>query len=201
MARRKALPVHMAKEEFAQQLAIVRPLQPRLCLEWGSGGSTRALLAECRCIERYVSIEHHRLWFERVRSMVQDRRLELYLRPPDPVYSCPTRWKSRIRAWDARAELDPVILADYVAFPATLGIRFDFVLVDGRARRFCLRAGWELLHPGGLLILRDAQRPEYRDVLLSLGTPELLQPWTWGQLAVLRKAVAGSASVANAWRV
>jgi len=187
MARHAALPVHMGPEEYAALLALVGAQRPRRCLEWGSGGSTRALLADCDWIERYVSIEHNPRWFERVRRTVTDPRLELHLLLPDPATPAPRHWKRRIQAWDARAEQEPAILADYVGFPATLGVRFDFVLVDGRARRFCLRAGWELLAPGGVLLLHDAQRPEYRDVLFSLGNPELLEPWSRGQLGVLRK--------------
>jgi hypothetical protein len=60
--------------------------------------------------------------------------------------------------------------------------------VDGRARRFCLKAGWDLLRPGGVLVLHDAQRTDYHDVLFSLGpSPVLLEPWRRGQLALVRK--------------
>ena len=44
---------------------------------------TRALLNECPFIERYVSIEHHKAWCEKVRSIVTDPRLELYEVEPD----------------------------------------------------------------------------------------------------------------------
>lgn len=43
-------------------------------------------------------------------------------------------------------------------FPATLGTSFDFVRVDGRARSLCVREGFELLRPGGVLVMQDAQR-------------------------------------------
>lgn len=68
-----------------------------------------------------------------------------------------------------------------------MNVRFDLVFVDGRARRFCLSAGWALLRPGGVMALHDAQRPLYHDVLFSLGQPLLLEPWRRGQLAILRK--------------
>lgn len=182
------LPVHMGKEEVGQLLTILHDLQPRLCLEWGSGGSTRALLEVRPPIERLVSIEHNREWYDRVAAAVRDPRLELHHLPPKEPAPPRTLLNRKMQAWDARAEHEPAILADYVAFPATLGIHFDFVLVDGRARRFCLKTGWELLRPGGALVLHDAQRTDYHEVLFSLGPPpRLLDPWRRGQLAVLRK--------------
>jgi hypothetical protein len=181
------LAVHMAPEEYAQLLAALYSLAPRQCLEWGSGGSTRALLADCGSIERLVSIEHDQGWFEKVRATVSDPRLELHLLPPAEPAPPRTLFKGKLRAWDARAEREPALLAGYVGFPATLGVPFDFVLVDGRARRFCLPAGWTLLRPGGLLALHDAQRTEYREVLDALGPARYLAPWRRGQLALLRK--------------
>jgi hypothetical protein len=181
------LPVHMAPEEYAQLLAALRELRPRSFLEWGTGGSTAHLLADCATIERYVAIEHDRAWYERVRLAVPDPRLELHYVPPAEPPPRPGLLQHRRIAWNARAERDPALLAAYVGFAKTLGIRFDAVLVDGRARRFCLPAGWALLRTGGLLVLHDAQRADYRDALLALGTPRLLEPWSRGQLALLTK--------------
>ena len=181
------LPVHMAPEEYAQLLGALRKLQPRRFLEWGTGGSTAHLLADCGFIERYVAVEHDRAWFEKVRAAVTDPRLELHHVPPSEPPPRRGLFKHRRIAWNARAERDPTLLAAYVALPKTLGINFDAVLVDGRARRFCLAAGWALLRAGGLLVLHDAQRADYRDALLSLGTPLLLEPWSRGQLALLTK--------------
>jgi hypothetical protein len=185
----------MGKEEVAQLLAILQDVRPRLCLEWGSGGSTRALLEARPPIELLVSIEHNRHWYDRVAAAVRDPRLELHYLPPTEPTPPRSLLNRRMQAWDARAEHEPAILADYVAFPATLGIRFDFVLVDGRARRFCLKAGWDLLRPGGVLLLHDAQRLDYHDALFALGPePRLLEPWRRGQLALLRKPEAYQAT-------
>jgi len=90
-------------------------------------------------------------------------------------------------AWDASGEVDPGVMAHYVAFPATLNQQFDFVLVDGRARCFCLKAGWELLRPGGVIVLHDAQRTQYHDAVRALGRAVFLEPWKQGQLCLVRK--------------
>ena len=43
----EGLSVWMDPAEFSQMLAILYTLEPRQCLEWGSGGSTKAVLAAC----------------------------------------------------------------------------------------------------------------------------------------------------------
>jgi predicted O-methyltransferase YrrM len=189
-AKKDALPVNMATEEFGQLLAVLHALAPERCLEWGSGGSTRAVLEHCPFVKRYVSIEHDPLWYQRVRSGVTDPRLELHLVPPAESVPAQSLLNLKRRRWNARAEIERPLFAAYVDWPATLNVLFDLVFVDGRARRFCLRAGWMLLRPGGVLLLHDAQRRPYHDVLFSLGPPLLLEPWRQGQMALLRKPAA-----------
>lgn len=187
MIKKRALRVNMAGGEFAQLLAVMHALAAERCLEWGSGGSTRAVLEHCPFVQRYVSIEHDRAWYDRVRLQVPDPRLELHLVPPDGSLPARSLLGRKRHAWNARAEIERPLFARYVDLPATLGVLFDLILVDGRARRFCLSAGWRLLRPGGVLVLHDAQRPQYHDVLFSLGRPVLLEPWRRGQIGLLRK--------------
>lgn len=183
----RTLPVYMHPAEFAQVSAVFEALQPKRVLEWGSGGSTRALLQAFPFIERFVSVEHHPEWYALVREVMKDPRLSLHHVPPDVPphsYRVPMR---KLGPWMQRAEVDPVVMASYVTFPATLGTPFDLVLVDGRARTFCMRAGWELLVPGGVMLLHDAQRPEYRSTLQSFPRAAMLEPFYQGQVAIIRK--------------
>ena len=85
------------------------------------------------------------------------------------------------------AETDASLLRSYVEFPASLGQSFDFVLVDGRARCFCMKAGFSLLRPGGVMVLHDAQRVEYHATAKSLGRAVFLEPWKQGQICLVRK--------------
>lgn len=78
-------------------------------------------------------------------------------------------------------------MRSYVAFPETLGMRFDLVFVDGRARNFCMPVGLDLLEPGGVLLLHDAQRTEYRETLRTLGRVVHFTPWKRGQVCLIRK--------------
>ncbi len=147
-------------------------------------------LAACPFIERYISIEHDRAWFGAVRNGINDPRLSLHLcEPAEPEPPAPLIYlqSGKRNQWRMRAETDEGLFRDYVAFPATLGIRFDCVLVDGRARNFCLQAGWKLLRSGGLLILHDAQRAEYQQTLEAIGKPVFLAPWKRGQICLMLK--------------
>jgi SAM-dependent methyltransferase len=173
--------------EQSQLLAILYTLEPKRCLEWGSGGSTKTLLERCAFVERWVSVEHDAAWHANVAQSVSDPRLTLRLEVP--AKPCPTGDQDALIAWCAEAEHERSVLASYVDFPASLGDEpFDFVLVDGRARRFCVQEGFRLLRPGGVLVLHDAQREDYHDALRACGEPLFLEPWKQGQIALLRKA-------------
>lgn len=180
------LPVYMSDVEFSQVLSIFEAIAPKRCLEWGSGGSTRALLEECPYIERYVAVEHDQKWYENVRDAIDDPRLSLHcILPNTPLEADATR-KDEI-AWCARAESDPAMFADYIAFPESVSPEYDAVIVDGRARCFCLKKGFELLHSGGALILHDAQRDDYKAAVQSLGRARYFEPFSQGQVCLVRK--------------
>lgn len=191
------LPVWMDPMELAQLRAVVETLQPARVLEWGAGGSTRELLASCAFIRRYVSIEHDPHWHARVRERVRDPRLELHLveaSEPEPKIVRGTRAEREARsAWRSRAETDPELMRAYIQRPLGLGANgeppeFDLVLIDGRARSQCVGVGAKLLRPGGVLVVHDAQRPEYHAALREVGRPVFLEPWRQGQICILRRA-------------
>lgn len=181
------LAVFMDPAEFSQVRAVLEAVAPRRCLEWGSGGSTRAILELCDFVETYVSVEHVAPWHEKVSQAVKDPRLTLHLVPPDCALPGPKAKREEILAWDRRAEDDASMMQSYVALPRTLGLEFDFVLVDGRARNFCMKEGFDLLRPGGVLVLHDAQRTEYHAVANSLGRAVFLEPFHQGQICIIRK--------------
>ena len=181
----------MTEAEFGQIRAVLETLRPTRCIEWGSGGSTRFFLEDHPFIERYVSVEHSPEWGAKVRKEVTDPRLEYFVVPPD--IACPEHdWhkpaeRQWLKDWRLRAERDPEVFAAYVAKPATVIDEADFVFVDGRARAFCIREGFRLLRPGGVLILHDAEREYYHQALRDCATPVFLGGWEDGQVAILRK--------------
>lgn len=183
----------MSPAEFSQLMTAIWAIRPRQFLEWGSGGSTQTILAQCPFIERYVSIEHDAGWHDRVKLAVGDPRLDLHLvepTRPEPPRRILNATKPKRNRYRLESEVDDTLFADYVRFPLQFGQVFDFVLVDGRARRFCMPVGWELLAPGGIMAIHDAQRSIYHPVIESLGEPLFLEPWERGQICILRKPPA-----------
>ncbi len=183
--------VYMDDVEYSQITAAITALQPTRFLEWGSGGSTLDFLKRHASIEKLVSIEHHPLWYEKVKAAATDPRLFYFLKEgasAEPPAEFLGLYHAKRSAWRRRAETDRSLFKDYVEHPATLGLKFDCIFVDGRARNFCIEAGWEILERGGLMIIHDAQRAIYHETIARMGTPTYLLPWRRGQVCLLPKA-------------
>ncbi|MCA9638247.1 MAG: class I SAM-dependent methyltransferase [Myxococcales bacterium] len=182
------LTVYMGPSEQATLRAALHLVAPRRLLESGAGGSTRFFLSAVPELERLVSIEHDGEWAAKVRADIRDPRLDLHHVPADiPPTAAEQRDRKKRQAWDARAEHDPAILRSYVERPRSLGIEFDVILVDGRARRYCLAEGYSLLRAGGLMILHDAQRVDYHDAIPGGARVAFIEPWEQGQVCLIVK--------------
>lgn len=185
------LGVYMHPVEFSQFSAIIHTLAPRRVVEWGSGGSTIALLRDFPSIETLVSVEHDRDWYERVRDGIDDARLRLVFAPPDIAceFDRPKTPEQRQihRAWRTRGERDREVMKTYIEAPSKIVDGCDMAFVDGRARNFCIAEGYRLLRPGGILLLHDAERKIHHGALKKVGSPVFLDPWHDGQLALVRK--------------
>lgn len=134
---------------------------PQSVLEWGSGNST--LYFSCRLPRgsRWDAIEHNRDWALQVIRLINRVGLEgVHLHYVGN--SGPFR--------DGFEDGDYSSFPEYILFPLKMQRRFDFILVDGRARVECMLAAWELLNDGGLIILHDAERTQY-----DAGIPEKAQ--------------------------
>lgn len=107
-------------------------------LEFGSGRSTVWL---ARRVKRLVSVEHNLAWYHSVNARLEALQLL------DSVV-------------DHRLREDGVTGRDdcsYVAVARTIPpASLDFCLVDGVAREHCVVGSIDLLKPGGLLILDNA---------------------------------------------
>ncbi|MDZ7627792.1 MAG: hypothetical protein U5J99_05195 [Parvularculaceae bacterium] len=182
--------VYMDAVEYSQVTAAVTALQPKRFLEWGSGGSTIDFLKRYASIEKMVSVEHHPLWYEKVKAVAVDPRLSYFLKEgasEEPKARLFGLYRAERSAWRRRAETDRGVFKDYVDLPTTLGMGFDCIFVDGRARNFCIETGWELLDRGGLMIIHDAQREFYHETIARMGSPTYLLPWRRGQVCLLPK--------------
>ncbi len=118
-------------------------------LEWGTGGSTvyfTQVLREQGVSYSWTGIEYNRLWHKRINELLQsDPRVHLVL----------------FDVGNAANKQRDLTMDEYVAYPATLGKKFDVILVDGRKRRRCLLEAAKLLKSGGIVLLHDARRSYY----------------------------------------
>lgn len=153
LGRPAALPWMKAKELDLMTEVLLR-LRPRTFLEWGAGLSTLHFPTLLPSLEHWTAIEHHRDWVAEIARRNTDPRVEVIAVPPDHGSYPDTRREGTLE--DFRS---------YVFWPEqhAPGARFDGILVDGRARVHCLARALELLAPGGVVILHDANRTAYLD--------------------------------------
>lgn len=119
-------------------------------LEWGAGGSTVWLVANLPDGAMLTSVEHDPKWFHTVREYIGAvPQVRLLLREANG----PLGGNATIE------EEDPGPLHSFVH--AVDGEQFDVILVDGYARSACLGQARQLLAPGGVVLLHDAQRAWY----------------------------------------
>jgi predicted O-methyltransferase YrrM len=156
----------MKAKELDIILEVLARLQPARCLEWGAGLSTLYFPTRIPGLARWLSIEHHGEWYQTVTGRNTDPRVEVVHIPPDGGDYSTTRHEGTLE--DFRT---------YVAYPETLGERFDFILVDGRARRYCLEAAFRLVEDRGVVVLHDANRPGYFEAVPPFTHQERFTDW------------------------
>lgn len=164
--------------ERGQLEGIFAALQPRCVWEWGAGGSSIEFPRLFPGIERWVAVEHDKQWADVVRANARSNVLVRAI-APERAFELADHEQYRL------SEVTGEPFLRYVHSYCGAG-RFDLVLVDGRARNACVRMAWAWSAPGTVIVLHDAQRTEYQGVLRLLGARKL-EPWSQGQLAVIRK--------------
>jgi predicted O-methyltransferase YrrM len=156
----------MKSKELDILSEVLDRLGPARCLEWGAGASTAWFAARLPGLEHWLAIEHDAPWFETVHARIRHPALEVVLQPPD-------REDYRVRGRDGTLE----DFRTYVTLPEARGERYDFILVDGRARSACLDIAFRLLDDRGVVALHDANREAYRAALPPFGHRELFTDW------------------------
>ena len=107
--------------------------------EYGSGSST---LFYAKRVKRVVSVEHDEAWFNKiVKSKPQNAEM---------IFSKLERG------------------GEYSKKAATLGEKFDIIIVDGRDRVNCCINSIHALTPTGVIILDDSERKDYEEACVFL---------------------------------
>ncbi len=144
---------------------VLKHLKPRMCLEWGAGNSTVYFPEFLNEDARWISIEHEKDWASKIRSMNLNSNVEIFHVAPDNF-----PWS------DEHEDGAYSDLLNYITFPEQFG-KFDFILVDGRARSACLIKAHELIKKEGVVILHDANREYYHEPFGSYEYQIMFKDW------------------------
>lgn len=114
---------------------VLKIINPKYVFEYGPGVSTKTI-AFHPGVEIVDSVEHDVAWYERHRWSMPD---------------------------NVRITLQPVL----EAYPETMGRtdKYDLIFVDGRERESCLYVAKSRLNDGGVVMLHDAERPAYKEII------------------------------------
>lgn len=105
-------------------------------LEWGSGGST---IHFSKFVDEYYSIEHDKLWYDRVNSVLP-KNVKYYFVPADePLAGLTKKYQ----------------VTSYINFCNTINKKFDKVLIDGRGRQWCAETIIPFLHKDSVVFMHD----------------------------------------------
>lgn len=110
-------------------------------LEWGCGLYSTPLASNYIGKDNVYSIENDKDWCEKIRSLGYNIHLK---------------------------HLYKGAHCEYVAFPMTLKIKFDFIFVDGRNRILCMHEAKSLLNNNGIVMLHDIHREKYLEGIKGL---------------------------------
>jgi len=130
---------------------ILKNLKPQRTLEWGAGYSTLYFSQFAGKDAKWFSIEHHGDWAQRVKAMNTNLNMEIFYVEPDHF-----PWTDEFNDGSYSD------LKQYIDFADGLG-DFDFIFIDGRARKEALRKAFQLIKDDGVVVLHDANRHYYHE--------------------------------------
>lgn len=133
--------------------------------EWGSGGSTLYFTDHCKTV---ISIEHDKDWYEVVAQKIQIEKISnvtyFHIAPQSDVI---VKYYSRSTAYK---ECDFSLYVNKINdYPDN---SFDLIIVDGRARNFCLVQALAKVKIGGYIMVDNSERSYYTKGCLQLHNKE-----------------------------
>ncbi|HBE04270.1 MAG: hypothetical protein A2096_04365 [Spirochaetes bacterium GWF1_41_5] len=137
----------MKKRERDVLIGLLKIMKPEKVLEWGCGYSTLYYPGYLKKNAAWLAIEHNAGWAQKIIPLNKDPRVVIKLLPPEN-----TEWADKSR--DGTAD-------DFRAYISHPREKYDFIIIDGRARMDCLSHCRTILNGGGIILLHDANRDEY----------------------------------------
>lgn len=132
--------------------------------EWGMGGSTLFFLDRAGQI---VSVDHDATWFDRLHELISSNdawkgyRIEPTCLSQDQAVdpSSIDQYGSSSPEYQSHRFEDYVRVIDQYDDQS-----FDIIVDDGRSRPSCVKHGIPKLKLGGILVLDNAERPQYKQI-------------------------------------
>ncbi|GAB5524172.1 MAG: hypothetical protein Roseis2KO_20440 [Roseivirga sp.] len=137
-----------------------------VALEYGSGRSTQFFSQKVKAL---YSVEHHADWYNHVAKEIGKKGIKnttLNLIEPDGKLSA-INLSSEQQVFISEEDYPnkDSLFANYVGHINSFEDDFfDFILVDGRARKSCALTAIDKLKRGGLLVLDNSERLRYKAV-------------------------------------
>ena len=109
---------------------IISKYKAEVCLEWGSGYSTLHFPFMSSSIKKWTSIEHDPIWYSIMNKKldnIKHKQIEIILKTPNTY-----PWTDEFNDGSYSD------LIEYINYPRSTGQKYDFILIDGRARKYCV---------------------------------------------------------------
>jgi len=139
----------MKQRERRLMEELLRRLKPKHVLEWGSGYSTLYYPGLLPRNSTWTAIEHHKGWSEKVKRQNNRKNVKiLHVRADKKLPK-------------AQITNMPEAFVTYSKHPLSLKKKFDFILIDGRARKQCFQVAKKIVSARGVIMIHDANRSKY----------------------------------------
>lgn len=128
---------YMQRSDVEAISTTIEQLRPKKVLEYGAGGSSVYFPSVFPFIGVWLAIEDQAIWASEVMSQAGEKSALV-------IYAVHDADKNYVTAPD---KYKP----------------FDLIIIDGLKRMECLEHSKELIAPGGLVLLHDADRKSYKE--------------------------------------
>ena len=137
---------------------LLKNIRPSNVLEWGAGSGTFYFTNHMPKDGKWLSVEHNKEWAASVAEKNDKSNVTIICKEPNNE-PFPDAYYGLVdyKVNDGNYE----DFKDYIEYPAEQKVLFDLILIDGRARVDCLNKSKELLSKNGVVMLHDANRPQY----------------------------------------
>ena len=131
--------------------------------EYGSGGST---VFFAQRVKKVISVEHNPEWYQVVKETLNELKIfnvEYNLKEPEKAEREADCCDPRSYSSGFQNKFDRMSFREYVKvidnYPDEY---FDLVLVDGRARPYCIMHAYKKVKHGGIILLDNSDRQRYK---------------------------------------